>query len=61
MKDTMAKILVVDDQEDNLELVKQVLGFAGHDIITAVRGEDAILRAVQDEPDVIVLDVDMQK
>ncbi len=59
MKDTMAKILVVDDQEDNLELVKQVLGFAGHKIITAMRGEDAILRAVQDKPDVIVLDVDM--
>ncbi|MCP4413818.1 MAG: diguanylate cyclase [Gammaproteobacteria bacterium] len=55
----MAKILVVDDQVDNLELVEQILGFAGHKIITAVCGEDAILRAVQDEPDVIILDVDM--
>ncbi|MCP4255341.1 MAG: diguanylate cyclase [Candidatus Scalindua sp.] len=61
MKDNMAKVLVVDDQEDNLELVKQVLGYAEHEIITAVCGEDAVLRAVQDEPDVIVLDVEMPK
>ncbi len=55
----MAKILVVDDQPDNLELLQKVLENAEYKVIKAVCGEEAISHAVQDKPDVIVLDVQL--
>jgi two-component system, chemotaxis family, response regulator PixH len=52
----MAKILVVDDMQAELELVCQYLTKAGHTIVTAVNGEEALQRAKENKPDAIVTD-----
>ncbi|GAB6143290.1 response regulator [Desulfocicer niacini] len=55
----MAKetILIVDDEEDILELIKYNLTHEGYVILTAKTGEDAIKIATQSRPDLIVLDL----
>ncbi len=55
----MARLLVVDDAEDIRELLSLALGIAGHDVLTASDGPDA-LEVLSAEPiDLMVLDVSM--
>lgn len=53
------KILVVDDNSDNIELVRDVLSMAGHHTINALNGPTAIAMAYDEHPDLILLDVNM--
>ena len=50
-------ILVVDDEEDILELVKYNLSKEGYSVTTVTTGEKAIRIARQDSPDLVVLDL----
>jgi two-component system phosphate regulon response regulator PhoB len=52
-----SKILVVDDEEDILELVRYNLAKEGYDITCVISGEEAITRAKSDPPDLILLDL----
>ena len=51
------KILVVDDEEDILELVRYNLEREGFQVKCAASGEKAVKSARQDAPDLIVLDL----
>ncbi|MBU0463786.1 MAG: response regulator transcription factor [Proteobacteria bacterium] len=55
----MAKetILIVDDEEDIIELIKYNLKNEGYSILTALTGEQAIKIAKQSQPDLMVLDL----
>lgn len=51
------RILVVDDEEDILELVRYNLAKEGYQVTGALTGEDAIKKARSDTFDLIVLDL----
>jgi len=51
------KILVVDDEEDILELVKYNLAREGYRVVCAETGESAVKKAQSEGPDLIVLDL----
>jgi len=53
------KILVVDDEQDILLLVRITLEAEGYEVITAVNGREAVDRLVADKPDLLVTDVMM--
>ncbi len=53
------KILVVDDNNVNLLLIKKMLMAAGANVISAVHGEDAIEKAKGDDFDMIFMDIQM--
>lgn len=53
----MRKILVVDDEEDVLKVLGKRLSNAGYQVITAKDGEEAIKKAWQELPDLILLDI----
>lgn len=53
----MAKILIVDDNEQNCELMSDVVLAWGHDVQKAFQGTEALLIASAYQPDVILLDV----
>lgn len=55
----MARLLVVDDDEDIRELLSLALGVAGHEILTARDGPDALDVLAAEPVDLIVLDVSM--
>jgi len=51
------KILIVDDEEDILELVRYNLAREGYRIICVASGEEALIKARDESPDVILLDL----
>src|SRR6516162_4477002 len=58
---TPPRILVVDDNLTNLEVLRVRLNAHGYEVITAVDGEDALRRARELEPDLVLLDIMMPK
>ncbi len=57
----MAKILVVDDEEHIVMILKDSLEFSGFQVVTAYNGLEALERVEQDQPDLVVLDIGMPK
>ncbi len=55
------KILVVEDNQDNREMVVKVLKFNGYEVVEAVDGEEAIKKARAENPDLILLDIYLPK
>ncbi len=53
------KILVVDDEVYILHILEFSLGAEGFEVITANNGEIAVEKAIQEKPDLIVLDIMM--
>lgn len=53
------RILVVDDEPDLLMLLEEHLTQEGYEVITATTGMQAITRAREEQPDVLLLDVMM--
>jgi len=58
---TPPRILVVDDSPNNLEVLRVRLNAQGYEVVTAVDGEEALARARELEPDLVLLDVMMPK
>jgi two-component system alkaline phosphatase synthesis response regulator PhoP len=55
----MARVLVVDDERDVVELVKFLLERDGHQVIEAYNGREALEKAFAEKPDMIILDIMM--
>ena len=53
------RILVVDDTEPNLRLLRALLTGAGYEVITANCGTEGIAAAARENPDLILLDIMM--
>ena len=51
------KVLVVDDNEKNLLLEKDLLEVAGFEVFEAANADDAIAMARKEKPDIILMDV----
>jgi len=59
MEEKKAKILVVDDEPDMVEMLKMMLENASYDVVAAYDGKEGIEKAREEKPDVIVLDLMM--
>ena len=53
------RILVVEDQEDNRRIVRDLLTSAGYEIIEAVTGEEGVALAETQHPDLILMDIQL--
>lgn len=53
----MAKILYIEDIEDNLTLVQKIIVSQGHEFFWANNAEKGLEMALSTEPDVILLDL----
>lgn len=53
----MKKVLIVDDEPDILRLIKVRIETAGHQVMTAGNGREALQAIGQDLPDLIITDV----
>ncbi len=51
------KILVVDDNDDGRRLVSKVLTMHGYQVTGVATGEDAIVKAQSELPDLILMDI----
>ncbi|MDQ3681589.1 MAG: response regulator transcription factor, partial [Bacteroidota bacterium] len=59
MENSLKKVLIADDEPDILEILKYNLIKEGYQVITAHDGDEAIEKAKQTLPDLIVLDIMM--
>lgn len=55
------RILVVDDEEPMRKLMHEMLTLGGHEVVTAVDGQDGINRLQQERFDVIISDLSMPR
>lgn len=55
----MSKILVVDDQPDNVFILQDRLESEGYEVITAYDGPTGIEKTISESPDLVLLDVMM--
>ena len=57
----MAKILIAEDEPDIRSLVAFTLKFAGHEVVEASNGADAVVAARAEMPALILMDVRMPR
>ncbi|MFN6962956.1 MAG: response regulator [Pyrinomonadaceae bacterium] len=55
----MAKVLLVEDHQDSRELISAILEIDGYVVELAARGEDGVRMAVEQPPDMIILDISL--
>ncbi len=55
----MKKILVVEDNETNLYLIKFILEKSGYEVIEAGEGAVGVELAVKEKPDLILMDIQL--
>ncbi|MCX5665659.1 MAG: response regulator [Candidatus Omnitrophica bacterium] len=55
------KILVTDDSPTIVAMIKELLESNGYAVVTAVDGQEALDKAKQEKPDLIVLDLMLPK
>jgi DNA-binding NtrC family response regulator len=57
MNKTSAHLLVVDDDPVTVDLLKEVLTKEGYEVVTALSGEEAIARGMEDPFDIVITDM----
>ena len=55
----MARILLVEDNEMNRDMLSRRLERRGYEVIVAVDGEEGVARAKADAPDVVLMDLSL--
>jgi len=58
---TRARILVVEDRVEVLEVVSRTLTESGYDVLTAQDGESGLATALDQSPDLLILDIGLPK
>ena len=52
-------ILVIEDQEDNRRILRDLLNSVDYEVIEAVTGEDGVRSAMAHKPDLILMDIQL--
>lgn len=54
-----ATVLVVDDDPDTVQIMREILEEEGHKVLSAKNGREGLDIALRDIPDLVLLDLDM--
>ena len=55
----MSTILIVEDNEKNMKLVRDILRHSGHATLEAVTGGEGVRLALEERPDLILMDIQL--
>jgi two-component system cell cycle response regulator DivK len=55
----MSTILIVEDNEKNMKLARDVLQARGYATLEAVTGEDGVRMAIEKKPDLVLMDIQL--
>jgi CheY-like chemotaxis protein len=61
MSDNQKRVLLVEDNEDNLVVYRTILEHVGYVVIEARDGEEGVSRARSERPDIILMDISIPK
>jgi two-component system, cell cycle response regulator DivK len=56
---TRQRVLLVDDYPDAREMYSEYLKFSGFDVVEAANGVEALQRAIDSTPDIILMDLSL--
>lgn len=54
-----AKVLYIEDNLDNMILVKRILEIEGYHVIGAETGHEGLAKAMEDLPDIVITDINL--
>ena len=54
-----ARVLYIEDNPDNMILVKRVLEIEGYEVISAENGAEGLAKALKNPPDIIITDINL--
>ncbi|TMV05622.1 response regulator [Ruegeria sediminis] len=55
------RVLVIEDQEDNRRILRDMLGSAGIEVLEARDGVTGVATALRERPDLILMDIQMPR
>lgn len=55
------QILIVEDDHSNMRLLEMILKSKGYSLLKATDGEEALRTAIQERPDLIIMDIQLPK
>ena len=55
----MKRVLVIEDNENNMELISFILESHGYQVLKSVTGRDGYEQAVRERPDFVILDIQL--
>jgi two-component system cell cycle response regulator DivK len=55
----MKTILIVEDNEKNMKLARDILRAKGYAVLEAVTGEDGVRQALAHQPDLVLMDIQL--
>ena len=55
----MFKILVIEDNDDNREILKQQLEYLGYEVVEAANGLEGLSQVEKEQPDLVIVDIMM--
>ena len=55
----MKRVLVVEDNETNLYLIRFILKKNGFEVVEAINGDEGIKLAIREKPDLILMDIQL--
>ena len=55
----MSTILIIEDNDKNMKLARDVLKAKGYAILEAVTGEDGVRLAIDRKPDLVLMDIQL--
>jgi two-component system cell cycle response regulator DivK len=55
----MSRILIVEDNEKNLKLVRDVLEHKGHEVLCAMTGAEGARLAREGQPELVLMDIQL--
>jgi len=53
------RILIVEDQEDNRKILRDLLASAGYELLEASTGEEGVAQAEAHHPDLVLMDIQL--
>lgn len=59
MVKAMTKILLVEDNEMNRDMLSRRLERKGFEILIAINGEDALVKVINEHPDLVLMDMSL--
>jgi two-component system cell cycle response regulator DivK len=55
----MSTVLIVEDNEKNMKLVRDILQYAGHRTLETASGHEGVRLAQQHRPDLVLMDIQL--
>ena len=59
MSSSVAVVLIVEDNDKNMKLVRDVLQFKGYQTLEAVSGAEGVRMAIEHLPDLVLMDIQL--